>query len=153
MLSLDGGENFPVTKMKILFPDENVITTKYFSVSQDWEVPIPGFFIIAPVRKLKSVTDFSEEEALEFIKLVQKVRRGMKEVLRIDEVYLFQNEDSEHGFHLWIFPRYHWMEKFGRKIESVRPIMNYAKKNMTGERVWKEVREYVDRLKKFLMDV
>lgn len=153
MLSLDGGENFPVTKMKKLFPDENVITAKYFSVSQDWEVPIPGFFIIAPVRKLKSVTEFSEEEALEFIKLLQKVRRGMKEVLRIDEVYLFQNEDSEHGFHLWVFPRHQWMERFGRKIESVRPIMNYAKKNMTGEKVLKEVREYVDELKKFLMNV
>ncbi len=153
MLSLDGGENFPVTKMKKLFPDENVITAKYFSVSQDWEVPIPGFFIIAPVRKLKSVTEFSEEEALEFIKLLQEVRRGMKEVLRIDEVYLFQNEDSEHGFHLWVFPRHQWMERFGRKIESVRPIMNYAKKNMTGEKVLKEVREYVDELKKFLMNV
>ncbi len=153
MLSLDGGENFPVTKMKKLFPDENVITSKYFSVNQDWEVPIPGFFIIAPVRKLKSVAEFSEEEALEFIKLLQKVRRGMKEVLRINEVYLFQNEDSEHGFHLWILPRHPWMERFGRKIESVRPIMNYAKKNMSGEKVLEEVREYVRKLKKYLKNV
>lgn len=29
----------------------------------------------------------------------------MKEELNIENVYFFQNEDSEHGFHVRIFPR------------------------------------------------
>jgi len=85
---------------KVLFPNENIITTKFFSVNQDWEVPIPGFFIIAPSRNIKSIDQFSKEEIAEFIKLVGNVRKGMRSVLGIEEAYFFQNEDSEHGFHL-----------------------------------------------------
>ncbi len=139
-------------KNKILFPNENIITTDLFSVSQDWEVPIPGFFIIAPLRKLKSIDEFTDEEANEFINLTRKIRKGMRDVLKIEEVYFFQNEDSEHGFHLWIFPRYKWMEKFGRKIQSVRPIMNYAKENMLSDNVFKEVRGNVIKMKEFMSD-
>ncbi len=139
-------------KNKILFPNENIITTDLFSVNQDWEIPIPGFFIIAPLRKLKSIDDFTDEEASEFINLTRKIREGMRDVLKIEEAYFFQNEDSEHGFHLWIFPRHKWMEKFGRKIQSVRPIMNYAKENMLSEDVFEEVRESVRKMKEFMSD-
>ena len=137
---------------KILFPNENIITTNLFNVNQDWEVPIPGFFIIAPLRKLKSIDEFTDEEANEFINLIRKVRKGMRDILKIEEVYFFQNEDSKHGFHLWIFPRYKWMEKFGRKIESVKPIMNYAKEKMLSDDVFKEVRENVKKMEEFMSD-
>lgn len=137
---------------KILFPNENIITTKLFNVSQDWEVPIPGFFIIAPLRKMKSISEFTNEESVEFMNLIRKVRNGMRDILKIDEVYLFQNEDTEHGFHFWIFPRHDWMERFGRKIQSVRPIMNYAKENMLSDDVFKKVRDYVKKMKKYMSD-
>jgi len=139
-----------VLKNKFLFQNENIITTELFNVSQDWEVPIPGFFIIAPLRKLKSIDQFTDAETTEFINLVRKVREGMRSVLNINEVYFFQNEDTEHGFHLWIFPRHEWMEKFGRKIQSVRPILNYAKENMLNNDVFKEVRENVKKMKEFM---
>ena len=135
---------------KILFPNENIITTKLFTVNQDWEVPIPGFFIVAPLRKIKSIDEFTDAEAIEFIKIVKEIRKGMREILKIEEVYLFQNEDSKHGFHLWMFPRYKWMEKFGTKIQSVRPIMIYAKENMLSENIFREVKEYVEKMKKFM---
>ena len=139
-------------KDKILFPNENIISTDLFNVNQDWEVPIPGFFIIAPLRKLKSIDEFTDEETNEFINLIRKVRKGMRHILKIEEVYFFQNEDSKHGFHLWIFPRHKWMEKFGRKIESVKPIMNYAKENMLSDDVFKEVREYIKLMNEFMSD-
>ena len=139
-------------KDKILFPNENIISTDLFNVNQDWEVPIPGFFIIAPLRKLKSIDEFTDEEANEFINLIRKVRKGMRDILKIEEVYFFQNEDSKHGFHLWIFPRHKWMEKFGEKIESVKPIMNYAKENMLSDDVFNEVRENVKKMKEFMSD-
>src|SRR3989344_528898 len=115
---------------KSLFPNENIITTELFYIGQDWECPIPGFFILSPLRKIRSISEFTDEESAEFMNLLRKVRTGMMDVLEIKEVYLFQNEDTEHNFHLWIFPRYEWMEKFGKKIQSVRPIINYAEKNM-----------------------
>jgi diadenosine tetraphosphate (Ap4A) HIT family hydrolase len=137
---------------KILFPNENIITTKLFDIHQDWEVPIPGFFIVASLRKIKSVADFTDEECAEFINLLRKLRQGMGRILEIKNVYLFQNEDTEHDFHVWIFPRHDWMEKFGKKIQSVRPIVNYAKKNMVTEEVFREVKEYVKKIKEYMLD-
>lgn len=136
--------------MKKIFPSEKVIETKHFDVHQDWETPIPGFFIIASKRKIRSVADFTEEESKTFVELLVKLRKGMKKILNIDDVYLFQNEDTEHDFHLWIFPRYDWMEPFGRKIQSVRPIVNYAKEKMANEHVFKEVREAVEKMAEYM---
>jgi diadenosine tetraphosphate (Ap4A) HIT family hydrolase len=137
---------------KILFPDEKIIVTELFDIHQDWGVPIPGFFIVAPLRKIRSIAEFTDEEATEFMDLVRKVRRGMSEVLAIKDVYLFQNEDTDHGFHLWMLPRHDWMEKFGRKIESVRPIINYAKENMLGEEVAEEVRASVEKMRRYMTE-
>ncbi|MSU75125.1 MAG: diadenosine tetraphosphate hydrolase [Candidatus Magasanikbacteria bacterium] len=134
----------------ILFPDETIVATKLFDVHQDWEVPISGFFIIAAVRKIKSISEFTDEETSEFINLIRAIRAGMRDVLAIQEVYLFQNEDTEHGFHLWMLPRHAWMEKFGKKIQSVRPIINYAKENMLGDDVFTEVRDCVKKMRVYM---
>ena len=136
--------------MNKISPNEEVIKAKYFSVYQDWEVPIPGFLILSPNRKMRSIMDFTDEESEEFIRLMIKTRRGMYKVLNIKEVYFFQNEDSEHGFHLWIFPRFDWMDRFGKKIQSVRPIMEYAKENMINDK--DQVREYVAKMREYMKE-
>lgn len=114
--------------------DEKIFETESFVVGQDWEVPILGFFIIASKDKTKNkISDFSDSELSELILLQKKVRLAMENLLGIKVVYFFQNEDTEHGFHIWCFPRHPWMEEFGIKIESVRPIMEFAKDNMFTE--------------------
>jgi len=135
---------------EILFPNEKVIITEFFDVHQDWSVPIPGFFIIESLRKIRSIAELNDEEAVNFINLIHKIRLGMKDILGIEDVYLFQNEDSKYGFHLWVFPRHQWMEQFGRKIESVRPIINYAKESMVNEEVFQQVRENVAKMRDYM---
>jgi len=135
---------------EILFPDEKIIVTEFFDVHQDWMMPIPGFFIIEPLRKIRSVAELNDQEALDFINLIRKIRLAMRDILDIETVYLFQSEDSRHGFHLWMFPRYQWMEQFGRKIESVKPIMNYAKENMVNEETFQQVKEAVAKMRDYL---
>jgi diadenosine tetraphosphate (Ap4A) HIT family hydrolase len=138
-------------KNRILFPDEKVIATEHFDVGQDWEVPIPGFFIIAARRKIISVADFTDDEAEEFIKLLRKIRIGMRKVLKIKHVYLFENEDTSHNiFHLWLFPRHAWMKKFGKKIQSVRSIIEYAKKNMTKKQELEQVKKAAAKMRAYM---
>lgn len=137
---------------EILFPNEKIIITKFFDAHQDWMVPIPGFFIIEPLRKIRSVAEMNDDEAIDFINLIRKIRLAMKDILGIENVYLFQNEDSQYSFHFWMFPRYQWMEQFGRKIESVRPIMNYAKENMVNEEVFRQVKEAVAKMRDYMRD-
>lgn len=134
----------------ILFPNEEVFDNELFNIHQDWEIPIPAFFILSTKRKIRSFAEFTDEESIEFTKLVRKIRKAMNEVLNIKDVYFFQNEDSTHGFHLWIFPRYNWMDEFGRKIQSVRPIMNYAEENLVNEKMIEEVKSSVQKIKKYM---
>jgi diadenosine tetraphosphate (Ap4A) HIT family hydrolase len=134
--------------MKKLFPDEKVIVTKYFNAHQDWEVPIPGFFVIAGVRKFRSFADMTDDEAKDFITLLRLVRQGMRDVLGIEMISVFQNEEASH-FHTWIFPRYEWMERFGMKIQSIRPIMEHAKENMINESSLSAVRESAQKMREY----
>ena len=137
--------------VKKLFPDEKLIVTEYFDVHQDWEIPIPGFFIIAARRKIPSIGEFTEEEAREFIELLCTLRKGMRQVLNIEKVYLFQREDTSHErFHLWVMPRHEWMEKFGKRVESIRPIIDHAEKNMVNENNLKEVRSAAKKMREFM---
>ncbi len=132
-----------------LFPDEVILKTENFIVSQDCEVPIPGFFILSSKKDIKSIAELTHNEMNEFSNIIFKLRIGMKEVLNIGEVYIFQNEDSEHNFHVWLFPRYEWMEKFGKKIESVKLIMNYAKENMNNSQTKELVKLNINKMKDY----
>jgi diadenosine tetraphosphate (Ap4A) HIT family hydrolase len=138
--------------MNKLFHDEKILKTRYFDIHQDWEVPVPGFFIISTNTPHRSIEEFSDDELFEFVLLVRLLRRGMTKVLSIRDVYFFQNEDTEHGFHLWVFPRLGWMEKFGRKIQSVRPIMEYAKEHMLSDKDFLLVREYAEKMRIFMQE-
>lgn len=133
-----------------LFKEEIVFTSDAFTIGQDWECPIPAFFILAPLRKIRTIDEFTEEEASEYIFLIRKLRKGMKEVLNIEEVYFFQNEDTKHNYHIWIFPRYDWMEPFGRGIKSVKPIMDYSINQMMNESAFAEVNNSVEKMKLFM---
>ena len=136
--------------MKKPFENDVVLKTELFQVGQDWEIPIPAFFIIAPLRKIRSISEFTDKEATEFIMLARKIRIAMSEALKIDDVYFFQNEDSVHGFHLWMFPRHSWMLKFGGRIESVRPIINFARDTMFNQSTFDEIKTDVAKVKEHL---
>jgi diadenosine tetraphosphate (Ap4A) HIT family hydrolase len=133
--------------IKKLF-DITVFETENFEVNQDWEIPIPGFFILAPKRKVKSITDFSLDESHELIDTLRKIREAMKAVLRINEVSIFQEERTEFNFHIWILPHYDWMDKI--KTDSLKEIWRYAKENMADEKNIKEVKEAAEKVKKCL---
>lgn len=127
-----------------------IAKTDHFVVTQDFEIPIPGFLILASKRHLVSLADFSEEERKDFIKFLVKVREAMRNSLDIDKVTVIQEEKSTHHFHVWLFPWYKWMEKIGTDLSSVRKIMEYARKNLKTEVNLKKVREDIKKIKAYL---
>jgi len=131
--------------------DITVYETANFEVSQDWEVPIPGFFIVAPKRKVSSIVDFSDKESKELMDVIRKIRKVMKDVLKIKEVSLFQDEKTKFNFHIWILPRYNWMDKVSKGIGSLLPILKYAKDNMGSDKHIKEVEKAAQKVKEYLI--
>jgi len=129
-----------------------IASSKYFEAHQDYETPISGFVILVSKRHLSSINEFSEDEQQDFIHFLCRIRKGMQEVLNIDTIYFIQEEDTRHHFHVWMFPRHAWMteEKFGRKTNSVRPIMEYARNNLKTRDNLAKVDQATQKLRRFL---
>jgi len=130
-----------------------VAETEHFEVTQDIETPIPGFMILSSKAHLKGIGDFSKELRAEYIEFLYKIRKAMKTALGVDYTDLIQDEDSiktiSH-FHMWLFPRYPWMDRFGSGIVSILPIIKYARENMKMPANLKKVAMAGKKLKEFL---
>ncbi|MBI6864876.1 HIT family protein [Lysinibacillus fusiformis] len=124
-----------------------LIKTDYFHAHQDIAYPIKGFVIVASKRHIHCLDELNNDEKLDYIHLLTKIRQAQREVLGIAYVYYFYNEDTTHHFHIWMVPRYEWMNAFGRSVESLRPVLLHARKNMNNEEHEKEVRDSIKLLR------
>lgn len=120
-----------------------VVETEHFHAHQDVAYPIPGLIILASKRHLKSLDELTEAERLDYITILSKIRKAQREVLSIESVYYFYNEDTTHHFHTWMVPRYEWMYEFGRSVESVRPVLLHARNKMNDEANVRNVRQAI----------
>ena len=137
---------------KYLFKDCLIHETSNFRVYQDWEIPVPGFLVISSKKEKHSILDFSHKEYLEFVELVLLCRKKLREILNVNKVYFFQSEDSDTGFHYLLYPRYSWMDKFGKKLKSMKPSMDYAEMKMVDSKNVAKVKEVAEELRKKFCD-
>ncbi|WP_461615033.1 HIT family protein [Clostridium sp. Marseille-QA1073] len=132
---------------EIMPPGGIIAETNNFILHQDPEIPIKAFLIIASKRHIKSISQLSYEESQELFDLVYKVRVALKSIEDINEISIIQEERSGH-FHIWLLPRYEWMnDKFENSLSAVRDIMNYTRNNYKTEKNISEVLETVDLIK------
>ncbi|MBD8521022.1 HIT family protein [Lysinibacillus fusiformis] len=124
-----------------------VIETDYFHAHQDIAYPIKGLVILASKRHIYCFDELNNDEKLDYINLLTKIRKAQREVLGIEYVYYFYNEDTTHHFHTWMVPRYDWMNAFGRSVESLRPVLLHARNNFSNEQHEKEAREAIKLLR------
>ncbi|MFJ5768735.1 HIT family protein [Psychrobacillus sp. NPDC093180] len=133
----------------LIQPDGGVIVeTEHFHAHQDVAYPIKGLVILASKRHFKCLDEMTEDEQIDYIQILTKIRKAQREVLGIDHVYYFYNEDTTHHFHTWMVPRYEWMDSSGRSVESVRPALLYARNEMNEEANLNEVIKGINALKK-----
>lgn len=136
---------------KIPVPGGSIFESKYFDAQQDFEIPIPGFVIVVSKRHIKSIDEFNEEESADFMSFMVKIRKAMRNVLGIECVYLIQEEDTEHHFHVWIFPiTQDFREKYGKGIENVRPYMEYARAELKTKENLEIVESATRKLREYL---
>jgi len=120
-----------------------VVETDYFHAHQDVAYPIKGLVILASKRHIHGFDELKEHEKMDYINLLTTIRKAQREVLGIEYVYYFYNEDTTHHFHTWMVPRYEWMNGFGRSVESLRPILLHARHKLNDEENDKEVKEAI----------
>lgn len=126
--------------------------TKNFIMHQDPEIPIKGFLIITTKLHLSSITQLQKSEVNELFELYYDARKALLTFEDILECTLIQEERSRH-FHIWILPRYEWMNKqFKNSLSTIRPIMNYAKENMKVQSNINEIIAAAKHLREILND-
>ncbi len=129
-------------------PDGGVIfETEHFHTHQDVAYPIEGLVILASKRHIKCLDELTNEERLDYINSMTAIRKVQREVLGIDYIYYFYNEDTTHHFHTWMVPRYDWMNEFGRSVESVRPVLLHARNHRNTKENNQKVMKAIEALK------
>jgi diadenosine tetraphosphate (Ap4A) HIT family hydrolase len=136
----------------LVAPDGGVIVeTEHFHAHQDVAYPIKGLVILASKRHIKCLDELTDEERVDYINTMTKIRKAQREILGIDYVYYFYNEDTTHHFHTWLVPRYEWMNEFGRSVESVRPVLLHARNHRNTKENHQTVMSSIEALKNALM--
>ena len=124
-----------------------------FTLSQDWELPIPGFMVISPKRCIETLSELSDEERSEMFELINKTIKIPREnnVCSMFNV-IFEEKENRH-FHVWIMPRYDWMkEKCGGITGCIDKVFEYAKNNMRNNANYNEIKRVSDIVKEGLND-
>lgn len=127
-----------------------IMETPFFHAHQDIAYPIPGLVILASKRHFYTMDELTDEEAEDYMSLIRKLRKAQREVLGIEHVYYFYNEDTTHHFHLWMVPRYEWMKELGRSVESIRPVLLHARKFHSDDENIQKVKDSVNRLAQYM---
>lgn len=113
-----------------------------FTLSQDWELPIPGFFVVSPKRHIEKLSELTKEERIEMFEIVNKTT----EILRKNHIcerfdYVFEEKENRH-LHVWIMPRYYWMNDINKDIIGhIEDIFQYAKKELRNDKTYKKIKK------------
>jgi len=126
-----------------------IFESKYFIVAPDIEIPIPGFIIISSKRHVSSTMDFSPEELQDFNQVLIKTRKAIKQAYPNISITIIQKESRPH-FHLWLFPKFDWMNSFGDKLSGISDILEYSRNNLKTEANLKKILETNAKIKSFI---
>ena len=117
-----------IANHKLIPPGGYVYEDDFINVSAYTEIPITGFKILSTNKHIKSLTEMSEIERINIMKILNKTISAIKKANIAKEVLLIQQEKSNH-FHIWIVPIHNWMSKFGKDVKNIKEIIDYSKQN------------------------
>jgi len=113
-----------------------------YVLSQDWELPIKGFFVLSSKKCVDKLSDFSNDERNEMFSIVDKTIKILKDNFICDSFNVIFEEKLNKHFHIWIMPRSKWMNEITDDIiDNIALIFEYAKKNFRNEETYSEIKK------------
>lgn len=120
----------------IAFENEN------FTLSQDWELPILGFFIVSPKKHIEKLEELTKEERNEMFDIVDKTIKILRKNGICDRFDIIFEEKENRHLHVWIMPRHDWMNKICDDIiDNVGDVLEYAKQNFRTTDIYEKIKD------------
>ena len=137
--------NFGNTKIN---PGE-IVRTKNFDISQDFELPINGFIIIGSIRHIESINEMTFDEKQELITFIDIVICELKKLGVCSQYDVVWEEKEGNHFHVWLMPRHKYLlEAIGTNIiKKVGDLFEYAKTNLRTQENMSAIYDTIEKLK------
>lgn len=120
-----------------------------FTLAQDWELPIQGFFVVSPKKCIEKFEELTSEERIEIFEIVDRTIKVLRKNNICDRFNVIFEEKENRHFHIWIMPRHEWMSNLvGDISDRIGEIFEYAKSNMRDEENYNKIKEISDIVKK-----
>lgn len=144
------GCDFAMDKFSV--PSGCVYKDDFFTVSQDWQIPIDGFLSVAPTRHIVNISELTDQERNDFFALANKTIGALKKVLPNVGYSLIVNEAGSH-LHAWLLPRHDWMrELVGSAItKNLGEIFEYAKQHFRTQQHIQKIHDTCDSVRGMLL--
>lgn len=124
-----------------------VYEDELFTLSQDWELPIPGFMVLSPKRHVVSLNELSLDEQIAMFKLLNQALSFLKTEAGYEFYNVIFEEKPKRHFHIWLMPRLAWMHDVAPGLTmDIGTIFTYAKTNMRTEENYQKIAEISKRL-------
>ena len=139
-------------KHEFVLPCGMAYQNNNFTVSQDWELPIVGFYVVCPtMRHVEYLTELTDEERNELFTLVNETIKILKENNVCNCFNIVIQEKSGVHLHIWIYPQHNWIkENFGNSMAHILDVFNYSKQNFRTEETYNKIKQLNDIVSKAL---
>ncbi|MDO4996477.1 MAG: hypothetical protein Q4E69_04795 [Bacilli bacterium] len=136
----DGCPGCAYAKHEFELPCGMIFENNNFTLSQDWELPIVGFLVVAPKRHIEKLAELSKQERDEMFDIVNKTIIKLRENNICDRFDIIFEEKENRHFHVWIMPRYNWMKEINEDIiDNIGKIFEYAKTNFRNKETYDKI--------------
>ena len=113
-----------------------------FTLSQDWELPILGFFVVSPKRCVEKLCELTKAERDEMFEIVDRTIHVLRESDVCDRFNVLFEEKANRHLHVWIMPRHEWMTRISEEItDRIGEIFDYALEHLKTEENIKRIAE------------
>ena len=147
-VNLNGCRACAYAKNEFTLPCGMAYENDRFTLSQDWELPIQGFFVVSPKRHIENFEELSKKERIEIFEIVNKTIKILKSNNICDRFNVIFEEKQNVHFHVWIMPRHKWMSDLvGNISNNIGKIFEYAKMNLKTPDNLKKINEITQIIK------
>lgn len=123
-----------------------------YTLSQDWELPIQGFFVVSPKRCIEKFEELEKEEKIEIFEIVDKTIKILRKNSICDRFDVIFEEKENRHFHIWIMPRHEWMSDLvGDIVDNIGKVFEFAKNNMRTVENYNKIKEITNLVKEDFM--